>query len=121
MRIVIETIPHAEQRYPTVGDWWVDQAGTWQIRVSEMGNEKAAFLVGIHELVEMATCLSDGVTQEEVDKFDRHYAGEGEPGDDMDAPYWKQHQLATTVERQAAQWLQVDWNEYEKLVDSLGP
>ena len=119
MRIVIETIPHEDQRYPTVGDWWVDEAGTWQIRVSEMGNEKAAFLVGIHELVEMATCLSDGITQEEVDKFDRHYAGEGEPGDDMDAPYWKQHQLATNVERSVASWLQVDWNEYEQLVDRL--
>jgi hypothetical protein len=119
MRIVIETLPHEEQRYPTAGDWWVDEVGTWQIRVSELGNEKMEFLIGIHELVEMSLCLCDGISQEAVDAFDKFYEGEGEPGDDINAPYWKQHQLATSVERSIAQWLQVDWDEYDKLVQAL--
>lgn len=119
MRIVIETIPHEDQRYPTVGDWWVDEAGTWQIRVSELGNEKAAFLVGIHELVEMACCLSDGITQEQVDEFDKNYQGKGEPGGDVNAPYFVQHHKATSIEETVAPWLDVDWREYERLVDAL--
>jgi hypothetical protein len=119
MRIVIESIPHEDQRYPTVGDWWVDEAGTWQIRVSELNNEKMAFLVGLHELVEMACCLSDGVTQESVDLFDKHYAGEGEPGDDIEAPYWTQHQQASSVEQTLAAWLGVDWDEYDRAIERL--
>jgi hypothetical protein len=119
MRIVIETIPHEDQRYPTVGDWWVDPAGTWQIRVSELSNEKMAFLVGIHELVEMACCLSDGVTEEQVDAFDKHYQGEGEPGADPDAPYFVQHHKATSIEETVAGWLDVDWHEYDKLVERV--
>jgi hypothetical protein len=119
MRIVIETIPHADQRYTTVGDWWVDEAGTWQIRVSELNNEKMAFLVGLHELIEMACCLSDGVTQEAVDEFDKHYDGEGEPGVDIEAPYYTQHQQATSVEQTVAAWLHVDWDSYDRAIERL--
>lgn len=36
-----------------------------------------------------------------------------EPGDDIHAPYYKQHQIATGVERILAAELGVSWNEYE--------
>ena len=40
MKIVIETIPHAQQRYPTCGDWYTDDSGL-HIKVSEeMGDPK---------------------------------------------------------------------------------
>ena len=35
MKINIETIPHGDQRYPTVGDYWDDSDGVVQVRVSE--------------------------------------------------------------------------------------
>lgn len=126
MRILIETLPHAEQRYDTVGDWRIDRDGTWTIRVSKLPTktalfpEKFAFLVAFHELVEMALCVASGVTEFEVDRFDLHYVGSrDEPGDDDDAPYYQQHQLATGLERTMAALLGVDWTEYEKAIDSL--
>lgn len=127
VKIVIETIPHTSQRYPTVGDWWIDDDGTWQIRVSEppetstLFPEKFAFLVALHELVEMAMCRSHGITGEEIDSFDKHFAGEGEPGDDKNAPYHFEHRIATGVEVIIAAQLGVDWNEYDRAIEDLSP
>ena len=127
MRILIETLPHAEQRYDTCGDWVEQADGTWHIRVSELPKfkalfpEKFAFLVAFHELVEMALCTASGVTAKEVDAFDLVYAGSREePGDDEDAPYYDQHQLATGLERTMAALLGVDWTEYERAINQLG-
>lgn len=127
MRIVIDTLPHAEQRYETGGDWFEDPDGTWRIRVSELPTktalfpEKFAFLVAFHELVEMALCKSAGVTEKQVDSFDLTYAGSFvEPGDDIEAPYYRQHQMATALERTMAAQLDVDWNEYEAAINDLG-
>jgi hypothetical protein len=36
LHIVIETIDHSKQRYPTVGDWQIDKAGNLQITVSRI-------------------------------------------------------------------------------------
>ena len=33
LRIVIDTIPHSRQRYPTVGDWQIDKAGNLHITI----------------------------------------------------------------------------------------
>lgn len=126
MRILIETIPHNEQRYDTVGDWVIDQDGTWHINVSELpagpGSRTAyALLIGIHELVEMALCQKNGVTEADVDAFDLHYAGDcNEPGDDFDAPYYHEHQIASGIERILAAELGVDWQEYDRVVKELG-
>ena len=37
MNITIKTIAHDKQRYDTVGDWWFDDEGDLQIRVSRVG------------------------------------------------------------------------------------
>lgn len=141
MKIIIETIPHQDQQYETVGDWRRDPDGTLRIRVSDMGNEKYALLVALHELVEVSLCEDRGITTEEVDDFDKRFeaarAGdgrmlvsialnqsveidkEGEPGDDPRAPYRKEHFFATNIERQMALELGVDWAEYDAAVMSL--
>lgn len=126
MVIVIKTVPHQAQRYDTVGDWQIDEQGNWHITVSELPAkhalfpEKFAFLVAFHELVEMALCAASGVTTAEIDKFDLHYAGSrDEPGDDDDAPYYEQHQIATGLERTMAALLGVDWSEYESAIAAL--
>lgn len=35
MRILIETIPISEMRYPTCGDYWYDKEGVLQVRVAD--------------------------------------------------------------------------------------
>jgi len=143
MKITIETIPHDKQRYPTVGDWFFTKdverphetemgpGSLWiptenlTIRVSDMGDWRYNALVGLHELVEVLKCKHDGVSQESVDQFDiefeknRAKGDDSEPGDSPDAPYKKQHCLATGIERIMAAELGVDWKAYDDAVMSL--
>jgi hypothetical protein len=112
MKIVIESIPSAEHRYDTWGDWWYDADGTLQIRVSsdepDLPTENHQFLVALHELVEVWLCKQRGVTQEQVDEFDMVTAptlgiGEDEePGDHPLAPYRKEHRFAMMIEHMMA-------------------
>ncbi len=62
-----------------------------------------------------------GFLQEAVNDFDFNFLGEGEPGDDPDAPYFKEHQFASIIERQMAYELGVDWQAYNKRLDELIP
>lgn len=125
MKIRIQTIPHDSQRYPTCGDWQVGEDGSISIDVSEMGNDDYAFLVGIHEAIEVWLCRKRGISQEEVDAFDINYEEKrqdgdvSEPGDDTNSPYFCEHQFATQIERMLARELRVNWSEYSKAVESL--
>ena len=125
MNIVVKTIPHAEQRYETVGDWWLDEAGDLQIRVSAMGEWKYEALVAFHELAEALLCKDRGITTEMVDAFDmafeaRREAGNtDEPGDDPNCPCRREHFFATSVERLLAAEFRVDWAAYDAAVAGL--
>ena len=125
MKIQLRTIPHSEQRYETVGDWENLPDGSLRISVSDMGNDDYAFLVAIHELVEVWLCNKRGITDEAVSAFDIEYeknrpeGDESEPGDHPDAPYRKEHFFATNIERMIALELGVDWAQYDQKVMSL--
>jgi hypothetical protein len=124
MRITIETIPHASQRYPTVGDWMFIEPNELRIRVSEMGDWRKEAAVAVHELVEAILCRNDGVSEAAVDAFDRSFDPEPdafnqEPGDDPGAPYHRQHCFATAVERMLIAALGVSWVEHEAKVEAL--
>jgi hypothetical protein len=116
--IKIETIPHENQRYDTIGDW--QRLGDDVIiRVSNMNNELYEFLVGIHELIEMYLCEVYGITEKEVDAFDISHPEAIEPGNLPDAPYYRPHLIATIIERMLADELGVDWDKYEETIESV--
>lgn len=125
MRIVVETIPHDKQLYPTAGDWRFDSNGDLLIRVSQLSDWRREALIAVHELVEVLICKHKGVTTEEVDKFDMAFEknraedNDDEPGDDPKAPYVHQHCIATGVERILAAELGVSWKEYEDELNAL--
>lgn len=125
MKITIETIPHDQHRYSTVGDWYFDDKGDLTIKVSQLSDWRRECLVAVHELVEVLICKHDGVSQESVDSFDknfeahRHPDNEDEPGDEPTAPYVKQHCIATGIERLLAANLGVNWKEYEQELNDL--
>ncbi len=126
MRILIETIPHSKQRYDTCGDWIWEGEDNLHVLVSEC-NSKTEFLVGIHEAIEAwlySHRIGDQlVAQKSVDDFDMSWDNEekyDEPGDDPEAPYNREHFLATTVERMLAAGLNYDWTEHEEVVEGLG-
>jgi hypothetical protein len=74
----------------------------------------------LHELVESFLCLKDGVSEESVTKFDVEHPELEEPGDHPDAPYHKQHMVATQVERTVCEATGIDWDEHNAWVQRAG-
>lgn len=125
MNVNIQIIPHANHRYTTVGDWWVDEAGDLQIRVSQLSDWRREQLIAIHEYAEFLMCKQAGITTNQVDGFDKNFESErapeneDEPGDEPTAPYVKQHCIATGIERILAAALDVQWKPYEEELGEL--
>jgi hypothetical protein len=127
MKINIETIPHDEQRYPTVGDYWDDENGVIQIRVSDMKDWRYEALVIVHEMLEMFLTKHRGILEHEISNFDIEFENTRsdqsvcvEPGDHPQAPHRREHFFATNLERLFAAELDVDWFQYDRDVDALG-
>jgi hypothetical protein len=125
MKITIETIPHAEQRYPTVGDWQWLGPDHLIIPVSETGDWRYNAAIAVHELIEALLCRNDGVDEATVSAFDiayeedRELDDDSEPGDDPAAPYNRQHCFATAVERMLIAAFGASWDEYGDAVEAL--
>jgi hypothetical protein len=102
--INISFISHALQRYDTVGDWYyIPGTDILKIVVSSDHPEYSTKIereaVALHELVEALLCGHAGITQKQVDDFDFKFTGTGEPGEELEAPYRRQHNVADIVER----------------------
>ena len=130
LHIYIDTIPHSEQRYPTVGDYWYPEVKgistpRMEVRISSLNNEDYELLVAIHELVEAHLCRKAGISEEAITAFDKTFEAnrpEGntdEPGNDPTAPYHKEHIFATDIERHLAAILGIDWETYDAAVNAL--
>lgn len=102
-KIEMQVIPHQEQRYDTLGDYWETEDGTWHFRVSDMGDWRCNFSVLLHEFVEFALLKHAGVTEQEVLNFDLAVPADSpyadDPGFDPAAPYHKEHVYADCMER----------------------
>ncbi len=133
MNITIKSIPHASQRYPTCGDYWLDESGDMQIRVSEEMGPDSCFLVAMHECMEAVVAMRRGVTVKEVDDFDiayekAHRVGgtlegdridESEPGDDPACPVFKEHGMATGIEAILCAEMGIPWSRHNAVVEAL--
>ena len=111
-RIIIDFIPHDTQEYDTMGNWRVLPNGEWLIEVDQEIGPKAGIAVGIHETIEMALCLARGITEPSVSDFDKSHLQSTQPGDESDAPYRKEHEFATDIERLICRELGVDLQSY---------
>ena len=128
MDIHIQTIPHKQQRYETVGDYFANSDGSTEVRISDMGNEDYAFLVALHELIEFWLTQKRGIKEEDITAFDimfeeerkeGKHSAEDEPGDDPRAPYRDEHRIATIIEMLIARELEVDWFKYDEAVTNV--
>ena len=118
MNIYIKVIPESEQRPEVNGaDWFFDENGDLQVRVSPLSDWRREALLGIHEAVEAIMCKHNGVTQQQVDVFDQEYdkthTFDLNAGDDPAAPYVREHCFATAIERILCAELDVNWLEYD--------
>jgi hypothetical protein len=138
----IEVIPHNEQKYNTIGDYWWEPGGELVIVVSDLGDPLAEMLVGLHEAIEgVALHYERPLTDDPnaiikaVNDFDiafedrrlrstdnhpeftclaNHlHAPDDEPGDCSAAPYHREHSLATAVERMLCAFVGYPWQKYE--------
>lgn len=118
--IFTQVIPHSCQVYDTAGDY-EEFHKHWVVRISELRNWKFEFLVLIHELVEMALTKANGVDWKDIDEFDKNGEGSQHPDPGMlpHAPYHHEHVKATYIEQKVAKMLGVDWDEYNRRLDSL--
>lgn len=118
--VVFKAIPHKKHRYITCGDYY-QKGKKWYIVCSQMKIE-FVFLVLIHEFVEWFLTQRRGILEPDIKAFDEMFEKEREagkwlndeePGDDPRAPYFCEHQFATQIEKECAEEMGVDWNEYE--------
>ena len=146
MDVIIRFIKPSDMRYATVGDYYIEKSlvpenildpeglviGTIMkeeevqvVEVADMGNEDYNILVALHELIELTLCKKRGITEESIMNFDLEFEAarpEGntdEPGNDINAPYKKEHEFATKVETMMAEQLGVDWDTYDNVVVNL--
>jgi hypothetical protein len=128
MKIIIETIPHNNQRYETVGDYWIDDNSDLQIRVSFMNDWRKEMAVAIHEFAEFFTCKHNNITEEVITKFDLRFEDRrkhglvpenAEPGFDHYCPYYSLHYFATCIEMLFAREIGLDWGDYEHYINNL--
>lgn len=113
----IGVIPAEEMRYPTVGDWYKGDDGRLLIRVSAMNDWRAEACVAVHELVEALICKGQGLTSEDIDRYDAEHEESGDEPDIPGSPYRRAHYVAYLVEMLLAKELGVDWTEYGKQLD----
>lgn len=127
MKWNIVTIPNSKQRYPTVGDYF-DEKDTTNVFISDMKNEDYEFLVALHEMIECYLTKKRGISEQDITEFDMQFEREreeglheleDEPGFAVDAPYLKEHAFATLIERQVADELGIDWEDYERTISNL--
>ncbi len=129
LNILIYSADHKSQRYNTCGDYFQGE-NCLHVVVSRLPDRREMLLVAIHELIEWALVSTaadeQGVSQTEamkvVDDFDLNWQphhGIKEPGDDFNAVYYTQHQIATGIERILAAEMGVDWLAYERHINDL--
>lgn len=100
-------------------DWWFDENGDFQIRVTDMGDWRYNYLCARHEMDEIAGCKHAGITTQQVDDYCA--IPESELPSEPDSfsgypksPHQKQHNDALAAEWQFSRVLDVDWVEYGK-------
>ncbi len=111
-KINIQIIPHGCQRYETYGDYWIDEKGILQIRVSQFDNPDHALRIAIHEVLEAWRCAKRGLDFGEIDKFDLEHIESEDPGQLKCAPYHTEHMQSMDIERLLCHQDGVKWEDY---------
>lgn len=127
LKINAITIPHNKQRYSTLGDYFTDENGVEQFRVSDLGDYRMELAILVHEIVENYLCKYKGIKEQDIMNFDLMFEKERdegkwtdeEPGDDPRSIYNKEHQIATFIERALISYFGINWEDYELACNKL--
>ncbi len=103
--------------YPTLDDWHIRPKG-FDIPFVDTGDPDSNLLIFIHALIEAYLCCRHGVSEHDVDYFDKQYKGTGEPGESVHCPYREEHAAAMKVEKFVADVLEYDWDIHQYRCDT---
>ncbi len=119
--IDVQFIEHREQRYNTIGDWWIHD-GVLHVRISRLPLLSSMVAVAVHEIVEAILCYLAGIEEYRVSAFDAYIERNKiivEPGDHPRAPYHLQHGFATACERIIVAAAGTNWHLHESSMDDV--
>jgi hypothetical protein len=112
MKTTIKSVPYAQMRYPSLGDYYNTPEGLEIVTVA-LPDWRHEFLIALHEFIEEAVTRHRGIAEPTIKDFDEAHLDADDPGMLPEAPYHREHILATAVEMLLAQELDVDWTAYE--------
>ena len=129
LKINIQVISHKEQGPAKVtAQWWTDEAGVIQVRISRLGDIRAELLHLVHELVEIACSITHPEIMDDVltDAYDEEFLrkraagelplGHEEVGFGENCPYSGGHHAASGVELMICPHMDLNWVDYDNRV-----
>lgn len=117
MKVTTNFIPHRKQRYDTCGDWF-NKGTHFTFNISKLPDWRYEALILIHEQIEAFLCAQRGIKEKDVTEFDIE-SGHPDPGSLKNAPYHKEHQFATKIEKLLAKEMGISWRDYNTKLDLL--
>lgn len=123
--ISIYSVNHKDQAYETVGNFIEIDEECTDFEISKMSDWRMEYMVAVHEFLEYGLVKHAGIDVKSIDTFDKAFekkrkkGNTDEPGDNKKAPYYEQHQFATSVEKMLCKKFGIKWKDYEKAVNSL--
>lgn len=110
--IVIKIINHKDQRYDTWGDYWIEDDGTVQFRISRFENSYNVMPLLVHEFLEFWRCMAEGIKEPDITDYDLAHLEDDDPGMNLDAPYHKEHLQSMGIERFICMQDGIDFETY---------
>jgi len=102
-----------------LADYFIDEEGYERVIVyckdDTQQSINYAYACMLHELTELRLCEIRGIKEPDIDKFDAWHLEnnlDGEPGDNKESPYRKEHRSAEMVERYFIEQCGVHWDDY---------
>jgi hypothetical protein len=118
----VKTIPIADQRYSTAGDYFIEENGSVQFRITEQKHPDYEFLIALHEIIEEYLTRRAGIREQDILAYDLHWEKRhakglttaAEPGHEPGCIYRDQHVFAEIIEGLVALELGIDFDKYDK-------
>ena len=123
LHIKVRIVDLKDQLYPTLGDYY-KHGNTMNFLITDVKNPDFHDLIFLHEYIEYILTNKRGITIKEITEYDlewenryeQHLNKAEEPGDELDAPYHKEHEFAKKIEKLVCEELGYTWEEYDNYV-----
>ena len=107
-----------KMRYFTCGDYFI-KGKTKHFEIADCGNDVYNTAILIHELFEELKTRKNKISEKKISAFDKKFEEkrakgiytDEDCGDDKKAPYYKEHQQATLLERMIIELMGEDWQD----------